>query len=140
MVYGLSLPAVAPLLWPHRKASREAILAGISTLLPSHVPFGLAPEDSPPPAQLLHTFVDNQIAKFSARVTKRAAEHRAETRWFWQRSWEAFAANFRWAWVCTSSPTPCLVAASQPVASRICSAFCFTSVCLGKQMQPHQLW
>lgn len=63
-------------------------------MLPSKVPFGKA--DSPPPAELLTRFVDNQIAKFQARVTAKAAEHRAETRWWWQRRVDKFAAHFRW--------------------------------------------
>lgn len=79
-----------------RQASRSAILAAIGTLLPSKVPFGLGKPDSPPPAVLLTSFVDSQIARFQARVTAKAAEHRAETRWWWQRRLDTFAANFRW--------------------------------------------
>jgi hypothetical protein len=79
-----------------RQASRTAILALISKLLPSSLPFGLSKPGSPAPAVLLTGFVDSQIAKFQSRVTAKAAEHRAETRWWWQRRLDTFAANFRW--------------------------------------------
>eukprot|EP00878_Enallax_costatus_P006050 GHUV01006346.1.p1 GENE.GHUV01006346.1~~GHUV01006346.1.p1 ORF type:complete len:425 (+),score=83.33 GHUV01006346.1:975-2249(+) len=88
-----------------RQASRSAILALIGKLLPSRLPFGLSKADSAPPAELLTGFVDNQIAKFQARVTAKAAEHRAVTRWWWQRRVDKFAAHFRskeafqaWVW------------------------------------------
>jgi hypothetical protein len=84
-----------PLLLPCRQASRTAILALFAKLLPHSLPFGLTKPGSPAPAVLLTGFVDGQIAKFQARVTAKAAEHRAETRWWWQRRLDTFALNFR---------------------------------------------
>jgi len=82
-----------------RSASREAILSTISALLPHRWPWipvqTAAADGYLTPAQQLHGFVDGQIAKFQARVTAKAAEHRADGRWFWQRAWERFRANFR---------------------------------------------
>jgi hypothetical protein len=78
-----------------RQASRTAILALFAKLLPHSLPFGLTKPGSPAPAVLLTGFVDGQIAKFQARVTAKAAEHRAETRWWWQRRLDTFASNFR---------------------------------------------
>lgn len=80
---------------PRRQASRAAILGALSRLLPHSLPFGLAPPGSPSPAERLTGFVDGQIAKFQLRVAAKAQEHLAETRWFWQRGLESFAANFR---------------------------------------------
>jgi membrane protein YqaA with SNARE-associated domain len=78
-----------------REASRSTILGLFTKLLPSRLPLGLCKPGSAPPAELLKGFVDHQIAKFQVRVTAKAAEHRAETRWWWQRTMEKFAANFR---------------------------------------------
>lgn len=78
------------------KEHRDWVLNVIGSLLPSHLPPPFAKPGSPSTSQLLHQLVDGQIAKFQARVTAKAAEHRAETRWFWQRAVEGFASNFRW--------------------------------------------
>jgi hypothetical protein len=78
----------------HRKASRTAILSGITKLLPSRLPFGLSQPDSPAPAELFTRLVDSQLAKFQARVTAKADQHRQETRWWWRRMFDNFAANF----------------------------------------------
>jgi hypothetical protein len=77
-----------------RQASRTAILHGIAALLPSSLPFGLGGAHASPADALMH-FVDGQIAKFQARVTAKAAEHRAETRWWWQRQLQTLGANFQ---------------------------------------------
>ncbi|WIA38664.1 hypothetical protein OEZ86_001971 [Tetradesmus obliquus] len=92
-----------------RQASRTAILALLSKLLPSSLPFGLSKPGSPAPAVLLTGFVDSQISKFQVRVSAKAAEHRAETRWWWQRRLDTFSANFRskeafQAWAYTQVP------------------------------------
>lgn len=77
----------------NRQASRTAILRAFSHLLPSSLPFGLSAGHAAP-ADALIAFVDRQIAVFQARVTAKAAAHRAETRWWWQRRLDTFAANF----------------------------------------------
>jgi hypothetical protein len=77
-----------------RQASRTAILRVLTSLMPARMPFGFSQyHDSP--AEWLTTMVDRQIARFQASVTERAAEHRAETRWWWHRRWDKLAANFR---------------------------------------------
>jgi len=79
---------------PCRQASRTAILRVLTALMPARVPFGFSHyHDSP--AEWLTTMVDRQIARFQASVTARAAEHRAQTRWWWQRRWDKLAVNFR---------------------------------------------
>lgn len=58
------------------------------------MPFGFSQyHDSP--AEWLTSMVDRQIARFQESVTASAAEHRAETRWWWHRRWDKLAANFR---------------------------------------------
>jgi hypothetical protein len=62
--------------------------------MPARVPFGFSQyHDSP--AEWLTTMVDRQIARFQASVTTSAAQHRAETRWWWHRRWDKLAANFK---------------------------------------------
>lgn len=79
----------------------------ITKLLPSRLPF--LSNGHAPPAELLIGFVDNQIAKFQVRVTAKAAEHRAETRWWWQRRVDKFAAHFRWVCWLIRSVAACAV-------------------------------
>lgn len=69
-------------------------MRGITALLPSTLPFGLSKNHASSGEWLQH-LVDSQLAKFQARVTAKAAEHRAETRWWWQRRLDTFTANFR---------------------------------------------
>lgn len=77
-----------------RQASRTAILRVLTALMPARVPFGFSQyHDSP--AEWLTTMVDRQIARFQASVTTSAAQHRAETRWWWHRRWDKLAANFK---------------------------------------------
>ncbi|KAF8059178.1 hypothetical protein HT031_005350 [Scenedesmus sp. PABB004] len=78
-----------------RQASRNAIISLLGAALPRSLPAGLAPPGSPPPAEMLARFVDGQIARFQARVAAKAAEHRAETRWWWQRWLDAVAGHVR---------------------------------------------
>lgn len=81
-----------------RQASRTAILRVLTALMPTHVPFGFSQYNNSP-AEWLTAMVDRQIGRFQASVTARAAEHRAETRWWWQRRWDKLAVNFRCAFV-----------------------------------------
>jgi hypothetical protein len=92
------LTARPPLVATHntrrRQASRNAILHAVARLLPSSLPFGLSRHHDSPAEALMH-LIDSQIGKFQARVTAKAQEHRAETRWWWQRRLDTFVANFR---------------------------------------------
>ncbi|KAI8471894.1 MAG: hypothetical protein J3K34DRAFT_226103 [Monoraphidium minutum] len=75
-----------------RRASREALLALVASVLPRHLPG--APPDAAPPAARLKGFVDGQITKFQARVVASAEEHRSEARWFWTRAADYLRAHF----------------------------------------------
>lgn len=66
-----------------RRDSREAVMNALERVLPAKLPF-LHLQSSP--AQALHQLVNRQIVNFQARVATRAAAHRAETQWFWQRA------------------------------------------------------
>lgn len=77
---------------PLDQATRDALLAGLGSLLPSHLP-GAAP-GAPPPAAALKAFVDGQIARFQGRVAASAAEHRLEARWWWTRASDYARAHF----------------------------------------------
>jgi len=88
------LPAVSCVCWLSwilcylcRKTSRAAILSIITKLLPSRLPFGLS-KPSELLEELLTGFADGQLAKFQARVTAKADQHRAESRWWWRRLFE----------------------------------------------------
>lgn len=66
-----------------RKASRDAILTALESILPTSLPvLHLAS----PPAHELRLFIDRSIVKFQNRVSAKVAAHAAETRWFYQRA------------------------------------------------------
>mmetsp|Transcript_2335 Transcript_2335/g.5234 ORF Transcript_2335/g.5234 Transcript_2335/m.5234 type:complete len:435 (+) Transcript_2335:584-1888(+) len=69
------------------KSSRDRLLAAVERLLPARIP-GLPLQQ--PPAQELHAFIDRSINKFKAKVTAKAAAHRAEERWWWDRALDKF--------------------------------------------------
>lgn len=67
-----------------RRASREALLEALEQLLPTKVPYLHL---SSPPAQMLHHYVNSQIAKFQEHVVGTAVKHGDRT-WFWQHAWD----------------------------------------------------
>lgn len=84
-----------------RRSSRDALLDGLTRLLPSSLP-GLAES----PGQWLHNKVNQQVAAFQARVTSKAAAHAEETRWFFQRAWDTVQSpEGRAAWAASLVPS-----------------------------------
>ncbi|KIY95916.1 hypothetical protein MNEG_12045 [Monoraphidium neglectum] len=75
-----------------RQASRDALLAAVTSILPRRLP-GAKP-GAQPPAAALRSLVQSQIARFQARVVASAAEHRSETRWFWTRAGDYLGTHF----------------------------------------------
>lgn len=71
-----------------RKASRDAILTGLESILPASIPFVHL---ASPPAHELRLFIDRSIVKFQGRVSAKVAAHAAETRWFYERALDNFS-------------------------------------------------
>uniref|UniRef100_A0A7S0R933 Vacuole membrane protein 1 n=1 Tax=Chlamydomonas leiostraca TaxID=1034604 RepID=A0A7S0R933_9CHLO len=65
------------------RQTREALLGWAEAVLPGRIP-GL--RLAHPPAQELHILINRSIAKFQAKVAAKAAEHHAETRWWYHRA------------------------------------------------------